>query len=302
MSNDSFSKIADLEMLYDILVSDKKRVIVNCGATHARRIAVFLASNGYVPLEYKLPFPPYEEPSLAELEFLYGDGRGLSASINDVPINRDSSLPARAAAEPVLERAVAKPEKKRGFLAASLMVDLPDHRALAQNYQSSISKSAAVKEEYSPQGYRIALGTFEIYFDENATFDEACVSEVLKDVLEDAMKQILKLRGSALSLPFLYIGSDDRYITAVYDTSVQLEQLIAQIERSFRESEAVKAFIVEGPIIAIENKSGRDLPVVCLATVNTGAQPNFGTSYVPPFTITESFKSAVQMRWKELCS
>ena len=87
-------------------------------------------------------------------------------------------------------------------------------------------------------------------------------------------------------MPFLYIGSDDRYITAVYDTSVQLEQLIAQIERSFRESEAVKAFIVEGPIIAIENKSGRDLPVVCLATVNTGAQPNFGTSYVPPFTIT----------------
>ena len=84
---------------------------------------------------------------MAELEFLYGDGRGLSASINDVPINRDSSLPARAAAEPVLERAVAKPEKKRGFLAASLMVDLPDHRALAQIYQSSISKSAAVKEE-----------------------------------------------------------------------------------------------------------------------------------------------------------
>ena len=48
-SNDALHKIADLEMLYHILVSDK-RVIVYCGAFHARNIAVFLVSNSYALL------------------------------------------------------------------------------------------------------------------------------------------------------------------------------------------------------------------------------------------------------------
>ena len=70
-------------------------------------------------------------------------------------------------------------------------------------------------------------------------------------------------------MPFLYLGSDDRYITAVYDTSAQLEQVKARIERSFRESEAVKTFIAEGQIVAIENKSDKDLPVVCMAELRS---------------------------------
>lgn len=305
-STEAFDKIADLEMLYHILVSDKKRIIVYCGAWHADNIAVFLVKNGYVPLKYKPRSPREEEPTLAELEFLYGDGRALWALKKSVPIAPTlSALPTRAAAASASERAVAKPEEKRSLLAARLMADLPDPRALAQVYKSSISKSSAIKEECSLQSYRMALGTFEIYFDGDATFDRTCVAEILKDALEDVMKHVLKLQGSSLSLPFLYLDSDERNISAVYDTSTQLQQLVTQIERSFRESAAVRAFIAEGRIRAIENKSSTDLPVVCVAELTAGARAHLDTSAsstVPPFTITKSFKAVAQMQWSEVPS
>ena len=87
-----FTKIADLEMLYHILVSDKKRIIVYCGAWHADNIAVFLVKNGYVPLKYKLPSPRDEELTLAELEFLYGDGRACWALKRGMAIASNLSL------------------------------------------------------------------------------------------------------------------------------------------------------------------------------------------------------------------
>ena len=126
----------------------------------------------------------------------------------------------------------------------------------------------------------MALGTFEIYFDGDAIFDRICVAEILKDALEDAMKHVLKLRGSSLSLPFLYLGSDERNISAVYDTSAQLQQLVVLIEHCFRDSVAVRALIDRGHISAIENKSGTDLPVVCVAELTAGVRANLDNGFV----------------------
>lgn len=136
--NDAYAKIADLEMLYHILVSDKKRVIVYCGAFHARNIAVFLASNRYTVLNLKLPTANHE-PTLAELEFLYGNGKARWARMRGAsiaPSEEDPSvLSARAAAESASEEAVPKSlesGRKRSFLGANLMEGLPDLRALAK--------------------------------------------------------------------------------------------------------------------------------------------------------------------------
>ena len=48
----------------------------------------------------------------------------------------------------------------------------------------------------------MVLGTFGIYFDEDAAFDQTCVAEILKDALEDSMRHILKLLGLLLPCHF----------------------------------------------------------------------------------------------------
>ena len=52
-SNPAWYEIADLELLYHILTSTKKRVVVCCGAMHGEKIASFLLHNGYDRLAYK---------------------------------------------------------------------------------------------------------------------------------------------------------------------------------------------------------------------------------------------------------
>jgi hypothetical protein len=49
--NDTYHAIADLEMLYHILVSEKERIIVYCGGWHSYNIATFLIDNGYLTVK-----------------------------------------------------------------------------------------------------------------------------------------------------------------------------------------------------------------------------------------------------------
>ena len=71
--NDDFHAIADLEMLYNILVSEKERIIVYCGGWHASNIAAFLINNGYRVLNASKVWNWEVEVRPNELDFMYRD-------------------------------------------------------------------------------------------------------------------------------------------------------------------------------------------------------------------------------------
>jgi hypothetical protein len=116
-----FHKIADLEMLYHILVSSKKRIVVFCGGRHAARMVSFLTENRYVVLNDMSPTLERGEPSAGELEFLYTDGAACWANREwgscvervsaSIPVNSESSA---SAAVPLPESAqvVLKSDEK----------------------------------------------------------------------------------------------------------------------------------------------------------------------------------------------
>ncbi len=77
LENDRFHAIADLEMLFHILVSEKSRIIMYCGAQHSANITSFLEGNGYIRLfPKKLPYRGYElhELNPSDLQLLHIDG------------------------------------------------------------------------------------------------------------------------------------------------------------------------------------------------------------------------------------
>lgn len=128
--------------------------------------------------------------------------------------------------------------------------------------------------------------------------------EILKGALEDATNRVLHERGPSLSLPFLYFDTCDRVVKAVYDTSDQLKALIDQIERTFRESAAVRALINDEFIVALENHSSKDMPVVCVGSLKERAPAGLGItgSAVPPISLRDPFRASGQMQWRELLS
>jgi hypothetical protein len=115
--NLAFHAIADLEMLYHTLVSDKQRIIVYCGSVHAARIASFLADNGYILLVSKVPVEFGEETverDPAELDFLLRGGVEdfLDRLRRPFRIRTESSTAAAAAVAETGEAMSSKSQQK----------------------------------------------------------------------------------------------------------------------------------------------------------------------------------------------
>jgi hypothetical protein len=322
-----YNQIGDLEMLYHILVSEKKRIIVYCGAWHAVHIATFLEGNHYSKLQSKRPtgsqmteffakqakpqitdLQGLDVPTLAQLEFLYGSGRAMWDWMRREGDERASEIQSQVDMQPSAAEALPlspehEPfniEKKRNFLSAQLMVSLPDSLPLVEAYRSVIPSFVGDVLRGSP--YRIALGAFEIYFDKMAIFARKYVVESLKEALEVAMRRVLDERGASLSLPFLHFCVKDGFLEAEYGTSAELCSILAQIEQLFNESEAVKDLTRKGHLAAVRH--GQEMPIVRIAQLPDGPADTQidAPSAVVPLAIDKSINVEVVMQWHQLPS
>lgn len=310
-NNPVFLKIADLELLYHILVSTKQRIIVYCGGWHGPNMTSFLQRNGYVVLQSKERASNTVnandldvETRPEELDFLFHDGiEQYKEQLKNHNRSARADSPAAAAAPVSSSEESVRAERKQCSLNLRLMVQVEDPLLLSRTYRMNKKRflPQVIEKDYNSNGYSIALGAFDICFDKDVAFDAENAAEILGGALEQSTNEVLKARGAPLSMPFLFFGVNGRSVEALYDTSNEFRRTIAQIERNFRASVPVQALIENGLIIAIENQSDKNMPAVRVGLLNERGPINTVVrAALPPYILRASSRVSARRTWREV--
>jgi 2'-5' RNA ligase len=146
-----------------------------------------------------------------------------------------------------------------------------------------IQVETIVKEKY-----HLTLVSLNIYLNPALTLKQknrvkAAIAIALDKASKEELRQVVNQKN-VISLPFNGIRVFKKHVVSLFDTNLELDTLIQNIQRRFAHSEKIEKFIQDGSIQKIQPQQVVTEPHVSLARIQ-GNHQSFGKNITPNFAV-----------------